>query len=275
MKSFIGSLALIEANAFVSSTVKTITMSDPKTETPIAMASGTPGLNVTWMTQKTETDAETTQMLVMGLTVGMGPDLIKNDQYVLSYAQFPDPDASGKYSAFTCTVQFDTEDLYVEGDDIWIQNYYGTTSLMSGKATSGTFKTINSADLLTTGPWTLAGDPTSSETTWEQAYAMEIMPNTTVTCGSGRLIGDIPDSVFTSQANVTSFKWGDVAGWVDIKAGNEYVVQTGYKIYSGETSTTPVTEKDGSTFKLSWSDSATSMAMTSLVAVSAILLSTF
>ena len=202
------------------------------------------------MTQQTETDTETTWMLMMGFTTGMAPNLISNDQYVLTYAQFPDPDASGKLSGFTCTVQFDTEDLYVEGDDIWVQNYYGATSLMVGKATSGTFKTINQADQLSSGPWTMAGDPTSSDTIWEQSYAQEVMPNTSITCGAGRLVDNVPDSVFSGQDTVTSFKWGDIAGWVDIKSGNEYTVQTGYKVYENDTATSPTKEKDGSTFKL-------------------------
>ena len=80
----------------------------------------------------------------------------------------PDPDASGKYSAFTCTVKYDAEDMYAEIDDIWVQNYYGATSFMVGKAAAGTYKTINAADLLSSGPWTLAGDPTSTtNTTWD------------------------------------------------------------------------------------------------------------
>ena len=60
MKAFITSIALAEANAFVSTTVKTVNISTATTESPIAYASGTPGLSVTWFTQKTETDAETT-----------------------------------------------------------------------------------------------------------------------------------------------------------------------------------------------------------------------
>ena len=68
---------------------------------------------------------------------------------------------------------------------------------MVGKATAGTFKTINQADAISPGPWTMAGDPTSSDTMWEQSYAQEVMPNTSITCGAGRLIDGIPDSVFS------------------------------------------------------------------------------
>ena len=275
MKAFITSLALAGVSAVeVGSTVKTITMSDPATETPIAQSGADLGLNVSWMTQKTETDTETTTMLMMGFTTGMGANLISNDQYVLAYAQFPDPDASGKYSGFTCTVKFDTEDLYVEGDDIWVQNYYGTTSLMVGKATAGTFKTINQAEMVSPGPWTMAGDPTSSDTLWEQSYAQEVMPNTSITCGAGRLYGDIPDSVFTGQTAVTTFKWGDIAGWADIKTGNEYEVQTGYKIYASDTATTPTKEKDGATFKMTVSDTAYGLTA-SIATVATILLASF
>ena len=78
--------------------------------------------------------------------------------------------------------------------------------------------------------------------------------------------------MFTTQANVSSFKWGDIAGWVDIKSGHEYEVQTGYKIYASETATTPTLEKDGSTFKLKWSDSAISLTA-SIATVVALLFS--
>ena len=91
--------------------------------------------------------------------------------------------------------------LFVQASDIYIQNYYGALSLKKGSATTGGFKSgaseVNQGDAMTTGPWTLAGDPNGSDDTWEQSYAQEMMPNTSISCGSGRMIGNIPDSVFT------------------------------------------------------------------------------
>ena len=98
MKAFSTSLALASVSAInVGSTVTKVTMGDANVETTIAQAGSDPGMTVTWMTQKTETDTDTTNMLMMGFTTGLAPNVIDNGQYVLAYAQFPDPDASGKY----------------------------------------------------------------------------------------------------------------------------------------------------------------------------------
>ena len=60
MKTFIGALAFVAVNAYEATTVETIEMSAVTTETPIAQSGTDSGLSVSWMTQKTKTDAETT-----------------------------------------------------------------------------------------------------------------------------------------------------------------------------------------------------------------------
>ena len=94
---------------------------------------------------------------------------------------------------------------------------------------------------MTYGPWTLAGDASSADLTWEQAYAQELVPMTSSACGAGRMVGAIPDAVFAGQTAVTSFKWGDVHGWTDVKVNTCYYVETGFKVYDSVSATTPIT----------------------------------
>ena len=175
MKKFAASLGLCATNAIFVGDTPTADMNDPKTETPIN-TEGQPKLSVTYASQKyTDADSNVSYMLMMGFTVdNSGPTPFEAGNYILSYAQFPDPDASGKFSSFTCTVKFDPSSLYADAggatDGITIVNYYGETSLMKDKVELSTFDMLNSADILKQGPWTLAGDPTSTEangTTWE------------------------------------------------------------------------------------------------------------
>ena len=78
--------------------------------------------------------------------------------------------------------------------------------------------------------------------------------------------------MFKDQANVTSFKWGDVAGWIDVKSGQDYEVQTGYKVFESATSAQPTMEVDGTTFKLKWGqDSAVGLGASIASAVALIL----
>ena len=118
----------------------------------------------------------------------------------MNYLSFPDPDASGNYASMTCTVAYSAGALYNTADNIWIQNYYGSTSFQKDKATMGGFKSgsgqINTKDAMTYGPWTLAGDPSSTDLTWEQAYAQELAPLASSACGAGRLVGTVPDELF-------------------------------------------------------------------------------
>ena len=72
---------------------------------------------------------------------------------------------------------------------------------MIGKATAGGpgATQINAADAMTSGPWTIAGDATATtvtDLTWAQSYALESEPTTSITCGAGRMVGAIPDTVF-------------------------------------------------------------------------------
>ena len=140
-------------------------------------------------------------MLMLGFTTGLAPGVLKDGQYILNYAQFPDPDSVGNYTSFTCTVPYSDAGFSAGATDIKVQNYYGAASFMIGKATAGGpgATQINAADAMTSGPWTLAGDPTATtvtDLTWAQAYALESEPTTSSTCGAGRMVGAIPDTVF-------------------------------------------------------------------------------
>ena len=100
---------------------------------------------------------------MMGFTiVNSGPDLFKTGNYILSYAQFPDPDASGKYSSFTCSVKYDPSNLYANASDISVVNYYGETSLMKDKVVLSTYDQLNKDDILSQGSWVLAGEDASN-----------------------------------------------------------------------------------------------------------------
>jgi len=79
MKAFIASLAFAAVNAYEATTVETIEMSAVTNESPIAQSGTNSGLSVSWMTQKTKTNSETTHMLMMGFTTGLAPNLLSND----------------------------------------------------------------------------------------------------------------------------------------------------------------------------------------------------
>ena len=105
---------------------------------------------------------------MMGFTVQGGSAFFEDGNYILSYAQFPDPDAKGKFSSLTCTVKFDPSNLYASASEMSIVNYYGEASFTKDKVTLGTFDQLNKDDILSQGPWTLAGDPAStSDTVWQ------------------------------------------------------------------------------------------------------------
>ena len=116
------------------------------------------------------------------------------------------------------------------------------------------------------GPWTIAGDAagTNNDLTWEQAYAQEVAPRVASSCGAGRMVGSIPDTLFAGQTAVTSFAWGDVAGWTDVKVNTCYKAESGYKIYSSADALTAKYAQDGNTFCYSWTEGA--VQLTALLA---------
>ena len=93
-------------------------------------------------------------------------DTIKNDYKVLSYAQFPDPDAEGNFSSVICTVTYkDTKQKFSEVEDVSIGNYYGTESFK--KDDSNTSKLSTFTPMYNgSGPWVLPGDGTSKDIEW-------------------------------------------------------------------------------------------------------------
>ena len=214
-------------------------------------------------------------MLVVGFSVGQEPNVLTAGQYVLNYLSFPDPDATGNYQTLTCTVGFTAGDLYQSADNIWVQNYYGTTSFTKDKVQLGGFKPgsgqINTADAMTYGPWTTAGDAAGTDLTWEQAYAQETAPLSSSACGAGRLVGSVPDLLFSGQTAVTTFAWGDVKGWTDVKVNQCYTVESGFKIYDSADATSPSAQYDGLPFCLAWNtDGAVQLTAMFALALTAI-----
>ena len=74
---------------------------------------------------------------------------------------------------------------------------------------------------------------------------------TSVSCGVSRLIGPLPPEVYAGSS--LTFTWGEIDGFVDVKSGTNYKVQTGYKIF--DNSSTLVAEADGEAFDVKWEDS--------------------
>ena len=147
---------------------------------------------------------------------------------------------------------------------------------MKGKATMGGFKPgsgqINSADAVTYGPWTPAGDSSGTDLTWEQAYAQELAPLASSACGAGRLVGSIPDELFAGQTAVTSFGWGDAKGWTDVKVNTCYYVESGFMIYDSEDATSPSAQYDQSApFCMGWNDGAVQLTAMFALAFTAML----
>ena len=56
------------------------------------------------------------------------------------------------------------------------------------------------------------------------------------------MVNKIPDSLFAGQTAVTTFGWGDVAGWIDVKVNTCYTAETGYKIFASADATTAKAE---------------------------------
>lgn len=76
---------------------------------------------------------------------------------------------------------------------------------------------------------------------WKNSQTKESDPNTTVKCSAARMVGKIPNSVYAGSS--LKFDWNQVPGFIDIKEGEKYVVQTGYKIF--DSNKIFVSEMDG------------------------------
>lgn len=116
MKSFF--LSLIAAVSVASGTAEDleaivdVMTSDPVTTNTIAQSGTNPGQSVTWYSETIVENVgalvgytqstEATNSLVMSFETGQAPNTLTEGQYVMSYAQFEDPDAAGNYSSFTC-----------------------------------------------------------------------------------------------------------------------------------------------------------------------------
>ena len=102
------------------------------------------------------------------------------------------------------------------------------------------------------GPWVLPGDGTSKDIEWRKAMSKgKEDDKPTVSCGVSRLIGSLPPEVYAGSS--LTFTWGEIDGFVDVKSGTNYKVQTGYKIF--DDNSTLVAEADGAAFNVMWEDS--------------------
>ena len=113
MKTFL--LSLISAVTLAQSNIDLIDSTDKSSvsmEKTIPQAGSKIGQTVNWHTEYIIEKAsemklakkEVANSLVFGFETGQAAGTLQADQYVLSYAEFPDHGAEGNYSAFTCTV---------------------------------------------------------------------------------------------------------------------------------------------------------------------------
>ena len=134
--------------------------------------------------------------------------------------------------------------------NVSVANYYGTEKI-SAKTPEQLEDTA-----LEYGPWVEIGGRNAKATAWKQAFgkSSEGENGTTVNCGVTRLIGPIPQSVIPKSSSAGSIKlfWGEMTGFIDIKSGEDYEVENGYKIM--DSSKNIVSEKAGTAFTVSWED---------------------
>ena len=277
MKTFF--LSLISAVAIGSGLqenleiIQDVMTSEVTTTETIAQSDTNPGQSVSWYTEViietvgsvSDNMTEATNSLVMSFETGQAPNVLSEGQYVLSYAQFENPDAPGNYSSFTCQVMYTAvDDITVSPmANVSLKNYYGTGSWVSG-ATAPT-----EDQMIADGPWVLLGDGTEQDRDWKNAFGIESDPNTTVNCGASRLIGPIPNSVYGSSS--LTFTWNEINGFIDIKSGMDYAFMTGYKISTDETTYT--IETDGTAFNVMWEDSVSfASSLNASVAAAALIL---
>ena len=70
---------------------------------------------------------------------------------------------------------------------------------------------------------------------------------------------------------MTTFAWGDVKGWTDVKVNQCYTVESGFKIYDSADATSPSAQYDGLPFCLAWNtDGAVQLTAMFALALTAI-----
>ena len=207
---------------------------------------------------------ENTNSFVMSISTGMAPDVLEEGDVVMAYAQFPDPDAPGNFSGFECLVTYRevVDDVkFSARSDVMLWNHYGT-SLKYDESAADYFDPLAAAS--SKGPWVLPGDGTDADIDWKNAMTKESDPNTTVTCQATRMIGPIPASVYGDSS--LRFTWGEIPGFIDIKSGVNYRVDTGYKVFKNDVVSS---EDSGAPFVAAWLDSnsnATGLVLTAAAA---------
>lgn len=91
-----------------------------------------------------------------------------------------------------------------------------------------------------------------------------------VSSQAARMIGPIPKSVYGTSS--LKYTWGEIGGFIDVKSGTNYEVQTGFKVF--DASQNLLSAEDGAPFTVSWEDAnsyaagltATVAAVTLLIA---------
>lgn len=209
---------------------------------------------------------EYTNSFVISISTGLEAEVLTDGDVVMAYAQFPDPDSAGNYSGFECLVTYRPvvdNITYTSVADVSLWNHYGPT-LKYDEGASDYFTGAAASK----GPWVLVGDGTDNDIDWKNAMKKESDPNTTVTCEVTRMIGTIPASVYGDSS--LRFTWGEIPGFVDIKSGVNYEVQTGFRVFQAGALSS---QGNGTLFTAAWVDShsnATGLAMT--VAAASLLL---
>lgn len=66
------------------------------------------------------------------------------------------------------------------------------------------------------------------------------------------------------------YTWGEIGGFIDIKSGSNYEVQTGFKVF--DTSGNLLSSEDGAPFTVSWEDTNSHAAVLTATAAAVALL---
>ena len=188
----------------------------------------------------------------------------------MAYATFEDPDAIGNFSGFECLVTYEPvigDDDYSSFDDVSLWNWYGNSATKYDSLEVKTDYFNAEMAAASRGPWVLPGDGTDTDIVWKRVMMKESDPFTTVGCGATRMIGQIPASVYGDSS--LKFTWGEIPGFIDVKSGQSYSIQTGYKIFA-ETTFEEVDSMMGNPFDVSWVDSHSHAAGLAITVASAV-----